>query len=114
MTTTDARPTSRIVHVNDNVPDAVYIGRSVPRKGLKASKWANPFRTDVHGRRMAILMYRDYLRSSGTGWDLLVQIEDLRGKPLACWCRHDGEERTSENVCHGDVLIELMGAQDDD
>jgi hypothetical protein len=110
----NARPTSgRVVHVNDNVPGAVYIGRAAPRRRLKASKFANPYKVEDWGRSEAIANYRS---RSGLflqpGW-----IEDLialRGKPLACWCRHDGEPKTAANACHGDVLLELLEKYSDD
>ena len=58
--------TTRVVHVNDNVPGAVYIGRAVPRRGIKASKWANPYkigrdgtRADVIGKYWYDLMHGD-------------------------------------------------------
>ena len=34
---------TRVVHVNDNVPGAVYIGRENGRKRLKRSRWHNPY-----------------------------------------------------------------------
>jgi hypothetical protein len=45
---------------------------------------------------------------------LLADLPELRDKALACWCRHDGEERTHANACHGDVLVELLGRYSDD
>jgi len=76
---------TRVVHVRDGIPGAVYIGRSMPRQGLVNSD-----------RR------------------LLAQLPELRGKALACWCRHDGEERTPDNACHGDVLVDLLDRYTDD
>ncbi|CAA9570056.1 MAG: hypothetical protein AVDCRST_MAG49-3506 [uncultured Thermomicrobiales bacterium] len=32
----------------------------------------------------------------------------LRGKPLACWGRHDGE---AEPACHADVLCALVNGE---
>ena len=101
---------TRVVHVNDNVPGAVYIGRQNGWKGLKRSKWANPVKiTGDVTRTEAIERYREHLNLA---WHLpelgLNDIHELAGKPLACWCRHDGEERTEENACHGDVLVELI------
>lgn len=104
----------RVVHVNDGVPEAVYIGRAAPRRRLPSSIWGNPFREAVHGRLLAVQLYRDYLRSSLEGKPLLAHLPDLRGKPLACWCRRDGEQKTAANACHGDVLIELLETYTDD
>jgi Domain of unknown function (DUF4326) len=82
-----------------NIPDeAVYIGRP--------SKWGNPFshrsdtqaRFKVDTREDAIEAYREYLFVSG----LIDDIEELRGKDLACWCH--------PLPCHGDVLVEIANA----
>lgn len=35
---------TRVVHINDNVPGAVYIGRAMNRRGLAASPFANAYR----------------------------------------------------------------------
>ncbi len=50
---------ARVIHVSEMAdhPGAVYIGRAVPRKGFKASKWGNPFSVAIHGRREAISRY---------------------------------------------------------
>jgi len=93
---------TRVVHVNDCVPGAVYIGRANGRKRLKGSRFANPFNIS---RTYAITLFEQYLTTTPEIWSL---IPDLRGKPLACWCRHDGAERTGENACHGDVLVDLL------
>lgn len=101
---------SRVIHVSemDRFPDAVYIGRANPRKGLKASRWQNPFRIGPDGDRLTVI--ERYARLIQQSPARMVAIEELRGKPLACWCRHDGEERTIDNACHGDVLIDLLEA----
>lgn len=109
---------TRVVHINDNVPGAVYIGRANSRKRLAASRFANPFR--VYGASpfgagtdlaSVIRQFRQYLTADG---ELLTRLPELRGKPLACWCRHDGEERTDANACHGDVIVELLARYTDD
>jgi hypothetical protein len=99
---------TRVVHVKDKVPGAVYIGRWLGRRGFQASKWANPYKIGVHGTRADVIKtYRAWLTANPA---LLAQLPELSGKPLSCWCRHDGEERTADNSCHGDVLIELLEA----
>lgn len=110
----------RVCHIDDGIEGAVYVGRANPRKGLKASKWGNPFRIGdplqvPQGARVVVIKmkrheavraYRDNLFRNR---DLLAQLPRLRNAPaLACWCRHDGEERTPENECHADVLVELL------
>jgi hypothetical protein len=111
---------TRVVHVEDNIPGAVYIGRPNPRHGLKGSKWANPYKIGeptITGmghlsRQMVIRRYRNDL--GGVKRHLLSELPELRGKPLACWCRHAGEERSDDTACHGDVLVELLKSYTDD
>lgn len=108
---------ARVVHVNDNVPGAVYIGRAVGRKRLKKSKWANPYKIGdlfspadgpeprIADRIDVLALYRLHLCKNADLWRDLVE---LRGKPLACWCRHENEAQTAENRCHGDILAEIV------
>jgi hypothetical protein len=108
------RPT-RVVHVRDNVPGAIYIGRARRHDHQPPSPFANPFVTGpTWGNQAQVVeLYRDYLLH-GAGRHLLAELPGLRGKPLACWCRHDGEPRTPRTVCHGDVLVELLETFTDD
>jgi hypothetical protein len=109
---------TRVVHVNDNVPGAVYIGRANGRKGLRASPWANPYTIGDHRtvngttylatRANVIEWYRRGIAASVRTQEWETRLSALAGKPLACWCRHDGEERTPDNACHGDVLCDLI------
>jgi len=70
-------------------PNTVYVGRP--------TKWGNPFKIGVDGNRQEVIRkYRQYLLSNPK---LLGQLEELKGKDLACWC--------SPLPCHGDVLLEL-------
>lgn len=92
-----------VVHCRRDRYD-VYIGRP--------SKWGNPFthvsdrqtRAEfiVGSREEAIKRYEDYLFSSG----LIAEIEELRGKILACWCKPQS--------CHGDVLVRVLNTLDED
>ena len=54
---------ARVVHVDDSVPGAVYVGRAVPRRGIKASPFGNPYRLgEVHGdHAKAVALYRRWL-----------------------------------------------------
>lgn len=101
----------RIVHINDSVPNAVYIGRENRRHKLKKGVLPNPFKIrEGHTRQDVVSAFRDLseLRiATGDHW-FIEQLISLRDKPLACWCRHDNEDPTAENLCHGDVLIELL------
>lgn len=73
--------------------NTVYVGRG--------SKWGNPFTVDEYGREKAVSMFRDYIGhpNSPHGFEP-HEIEELRGKDLACWCKED-------QACHADVLLEL-------
>ena len=97
-------PDTRAVHVMRDEYD-IYIGRASPRKGLKASVWANPFKIGRDGTRAEVIAkYRAYLQ---TRPDLLAHLAELRGKRLACWC--------APEPCHGDVRAELaIGLEPDE
>ncbi len=99
----------RVVHV-DYADYDVYIGRSVLSRGLKASKWQNPFRIhpkrkhDPEERQRVVEEYRQYLLKSPA---LLARLPELEGKVLGCWCKFPG---AADVPCHGDVLVELLEA----
>lgn len=122
--------TGRVVHVRDAVPGAVYIGRAVPRQRIAGSKWANAHRIttekdrqgpkEIIGREAALLGYVEDL-FSGSKRHLLAELPELRGKPLACWCRRDGAPMTTgvhddgpDTRCHGDLLIRYLEQWTDD
>lgn len=89
---------TKVVHCKKE-PYDVYIGRAV--SGLKGSIWANPFKIGPDGDRDEVIeKYHKYILSKP---ELLAQLESLRGKTLGCWC--------SPQKCHGHVLIELLGQQ---
>ena len=68
----------------------VYVGR--------LSKWGNPFRMGVDGTREEVIeKYREWLLGNDR---LMRDLEELRGKDLACWC--------APKPCHADVLLELV------
>ena len=73
--------------------NTVYVGRG--------SKWGNAFTVEHYGREKSVQMFRDYIghHNSPHGFEP-HEIEELRGKNLACWCRED-------QACHADVLLEL-------
>lgn len=104
--------TTRVVHVKDDIPGAAYIGRAMPRQGLKAGAFQNPFRIDQQGTRAEVIAkYRRYVMDNPA---LLIRLPELRGRPLACWCRHDGEAKTPENACHGDEISSILERFSDD
>lgn len=105
---------ARVVHVNDNIPGAVYIGRTNNRYRLAGSPFANPFRIGKYmSRAEAIEQYRLWLERR-MAFLLYPKLPALRDKPLACWCRRDGEPRTEKNACHGDILAGLLERYTDD
>jgi hypothetical protein len=85
-------------------PDnAVYIGRPVPSKRIRGSKWANPYplrrNASPEQRVEVIAKYELYLYDSG----LIKNVHELRGNDLVCWC--------APKPCHGDVLLRLANAE---
>ena len=75
-----------------NPPNSVYIGRP--------SKWANPFIIGKDGTREEVIKkYKDWLLETEWTTGLILDIGELRGKDLVCWC--------SPLPCHGDILLEL-------
>lgn len=83
-------------------PDAVIVSRP--------SKWGNPFKAGetlkvtssgnsvgtivVTDPSVLVFLFRRYIEH------YQVDVSELRGKDLACWCRLD-------QPCHADVLLEL-------
>jgi len=65
---------------------AVYVGRG--------SKWGNPCKVERESQRAdAVAWFEANVAQT-------LDVADLRGKDLACWCRLDQE-------CHADVLLRL-------
>jgi hypothetical protein len=103
----------RVVHVNDAIPEAIYIGRAVPTRGLTKSPWSSSYRVRNGTHRLAACERFAHDLLAGTRRHQLVELPSLRGKPLACWCRHEGEARRPWNACHGDVLVMLLAQYTD-
>ena len=89
----------QVVHCKREKYD-VYIGRP--------SKWGNPYshKSDgtiasfiVETREEAISAYRTWI-TQGDGQHLLLELSELKGKKLGCWCH--------PHPCHGEVLIDLV------
>ena len=96
-----------IREVTKDDTDVVYIGRQMPRMGLKRSIWANDYTVADYGRTRALELYEAEirLRLASTQADHWRQeLEKLRGKKLVCWCRKGG----AELPCHGTVLVKLL------
>ena len=91
----------------DNIPPgAVYVGRP--------SKWGNPYSMqriravnpgmtleDAH--KEAVRCYREWLESLSAVSLATLDIKQLRGKDLVCWC--------APMPCHADVLLELANEE---
>lgn len=88
--------TARVVHCQRQ-PYDVYIGRENRKHGLKASKWANPYKVGRDGTREQVMRrYEVWLFSHP---ELVAALPELAGKELGCWC--------APLPCHGDVLVRL-------
>ena len=91
--------TTVVHHLHDDFD--VYIGREVPDRRIRGSKWGNPFimldESDAERERV-LASYGDWIVTQAA---LMGSLEDLRGKRLGCWC--------APRRCHGDVLVELLG-----
>jgi len=107
--------TGRVVHVKDNVPGAVYIGRAT-RSHPKGSILGNPFKIGRDGTRAeCVQRYRDWLPTAIHQYPAMInELIALRGHDLACWCRHENDEKRIGNACHGDVLLDLLERYTDD
>ncbi len=99
----------RVINVRYGEPYDAYIGRANPRYGLKASKWANPYRLDrKHGTttEVALERYEAHIRNSP---DLMAALPELAGLTLGCWCAGpDGLTAADPLICHGQVLLRLL------
>lgn len=72
---------------------AVYVGRP--------TKWGNPYHWQrMRGTEVVLMRARVVRMYAQKPPDAaLFEIEELRGKDLACWCPLD-------EPCHADVLLE--------
>jgi hypothetical protein len=86
----------RIPRANQRAPlgGAVLVARP--------SRWANPFYPGLP-RAEAVRRYGSYLLEHRP--DLIAQLPQLRGRPLACYCPLD-------EPCHADVLARLANGGD--
>lgn len=79
-----------------------YIGCKVRFQPWESSIWCNPYHKQLNklGRAMVIGLYREYVLKKP---EIVAKIPSLRDKMLACW--------RAPELCHGDVLIELLKEQ---
>ena len=78
----------------------IYIGRDMSFyvKGATKSKWHNPFTIKQHGKDKCLELYKEYMTSNK---ELMLQLFELKGKTLGCWCSNQEE-------CHGGILMNLL------
>lgn len=82
----------------------------------RATKWGNPFIVGKHGSRERCVDLYEKLMAGyiclGTGnyeeqkaarEYLDKNMEKLRGKNLACWCR-------AGDACHADILLKIVNS----
>ena len=65
-------------------------------KVARPTKWGNPYTVKNTGRIDAVLRFACEVAP-------LLDVSELRGKNLACWCKLDQQ-------CHADVLLEIANA----
>lgn len=96
----------RLDDVCTNPNGWVYVGRP--------SKWGNPWSVKQFGRENAVKYFEAFMKNWACEWhvDALnvdtgdlggLDLSELRGKDLACWCPLD-------QPCHADILLELANA----
>ena len=111
----DAAPTASMRHVvGQEVPkkcpsrcqynramfpkNGLYIGRGVPRIGLKGSKWCNPYTLRLcSSRDDCLAKYHAYVLGQPS---LMNALPELEGRVLLCHC-------PAGKRCHGDILVAL-------
>lgn len=87
-------------------PNHVYIGRDMSFyvKGTYKSRWHNPYNVKKYGLQKCLELYAEHIKSNK---ELLSHLDELDGKILGCWCRNN-DNNTSETICHGDILVDLV------
>ena len=112
---------TRVIHVNDapadwrNRPEEfVYIGRVVPRRGLKKSRFANWIKRSEYEieellQRYEATMRRHLMIPVNPALPSPKEIKALHGKTLVCWCAPNGGVTRDDKpwCCHGQVLAQL-------
>jgi hypothetical protein len=95
----------------------VYIGRAgvVFLDGKRfppwQSVWANPFKIGRDGNRGQVMTkYEKYIREKiDEDPTLLVDLRELQGKNLGCWCVESPTSNCHTNlICHGQILIKIL------
>ena len=105
----------RVLNLRDTnykVPEgAIYVRRGNPHYGLPNSKWSNPFKVGKDGTREEVVQkYLEYLLETEHTTGLVLDIGELRGKDLVCWCCNWDGDGENPMYCHGDILVGLANA----
>ena len=80
-------------------PNHTYIGRRSYSRGLKGSKWRNPFKIKPNfNRKDAVKFFERYIRKNKV---LLKSLHELVDKKLGCYC--------APELCHAEILHLLAG-----
>lgn len=70
----------------------------------RPSGYGNPFTISDCGSAVeAVARFRALVEGSSEEFSVVKNIEALRGKNLACWCKG--------GPCHADVLLEIANAR---
>ncbi len=114
----------KVVHVLSGQDYDVYVGRAMPRHGLRRSVFANPHKVKEHGLNRALWLYEDQINwwlrcyrgevddsyaCTSRIREFMRELEALRGKTLACWCPSKNRHLTidDDTICHGQILLRL-------
>ena len=86
---------TRVVHCK-KAPYDIYIGRPSKWGNIFSSKPSTIAKFRVSSKDEAIDKYEDWIQTQP---ELLLDLRELKGKILGCWCK--------PGLCHGDVLAHL-------
>ena len=80
----------------------IYVGRP--------TKWGNPYKvSETLSREQAVDAYRMYIQHYAATEPSEVELNELRGKDLACWCPLVDKDGNPV-PCHADVLLEIANS----
>jgi len=88
----------------------LYIGRATAHtEFVKDSPWANPYRlSQFKHPEDCLLAYENHVRLClADEVHTHMNIDNLTGKVLGCWCVDDDGTKVMPLVCHGQVLQKL-------
>lgn len=100
-------------------PTHIYIGRAMPRHGLKASPLANPYSVKKYSVENSLILYGHYVTAKLEAIKEIFRLKKLYEKhgelTLFCWCKKEVDDDTP---CHGDVikgvLMGMIGGLNDE